>query len=77
MGSHIVEVLCGGEVFSKSSSVILELPAVVLVKSGELEEKQIGDLLDVVAVTDSRVLEDVSVVPDFRDDGGGRVGHVK
>lgn len=36
----------------------------------ELEEKQVGDLLDVVAVTDPRVLEDVGVVPDFGDDGG-------
>ena len=43
---------------------------------GELEKKQVGDLLDVVAVTDPRVLEDVGVVPDFGDDGGGVVvGH--
>ena len=43
---------------------------------GELEEEQVGDLLDVVAVTDARVLEDVGVVPDFGDDGGGVVvGH--
>ena len=36
---------------------------------GQLEEEQIRDLLDVVAVTDARVLEDVGVVPDFGDDG--------
>ena len=38
---------------------------------GELEEEQVGDPLDVVAVTGARVLEDVGVVPDFLDDGGG------
>ena len=43
---------------------------------GELEEEQVGDLLDVVAVTDPRVLEDVGVVPDFGDYGGRVVvGH--
>ena len=42
---------------------------------GELQKEQVGDLLDVVAVTDPRVLEDVGVVPDFGDDGGGVVGH--
>ena len=42
---------------------------------GELEEEQVGDLLDVVAVTDPRVLEHMGVVPDFGDDGGG-VGHI-
>ena len=40
---------------------------------GQLEKEQIRDLLDVVAVTDPRVLEDVGVVPDFGDDGGGVV----
>ena len=40
---------------------------------GELEEEQVGDLLDVVAVTNPRVLEDVGVVPDFGGDGGGVV----
>jgi hypothetical protein len=35
---------------------------------GELEEEQVGDLFDVVAVTDSRVFEDVGVIPDFGDD---------
>ena len=39
-----------------------------------LQEEQVGDLLDVVAVTNPRVLENVGVVPDFGDDGGG-VGH--
>lgn len=34
-----------------------------------------GSHLDVVAVTDARVLEDVGVVPNFGDDGGGVVGH--
>lgn len=36
---------------------------------GELEEDQVGDLLDVVAVTAPRVLEDVGVVPDFGNGG--------
>ncbi len=45
---------------------------------GKLEEKQVGDLLHVVAVTDPRVLEDVGVIPDFGDDGGGVVvAHMK
>ena len=38
-------------------------------RRGELEEEQVGDLFDVIAVTDPRVLEDVGVVPDFGDDG--------
>lgn len=37
---------------------------------GELEEEQVGDLFDVVAVTYPRVLENVGVVPDFGNDGG-------
>jgi len=37
---------------------------------GDLEDKQVGDLLDVVAVTDPRVFEDVGVVLYFGDDGG-------
>jgi hypothetical protein len=39
------------------------------------QKEQVGDLLNVVAVTDPRVLEDVGVVPDFGNDGGGVVGH--
>lgn len=37
---------------------------------GQLEKEEVGDLLHVVAITDSRVFEDVGVVPDFGDDGG-------
>lgn len=40
-------------------------------------QQQVSDLLDVVAVTDPRVFEDVGVVPDFGDDGGGVVWHFK
>ncbi|RYG96270.1 MAG: hypothetical protein EON58_12455 [Alphaproteobacteria bacterium] len=43
---------------------------------GEFEKEQVGNLLDVVAVTDSRVLEDVGVVPDFGDDSGGVAWHL-
>ncbi len=42
----------------------------------ELQKKQVGDLLDVVAVTDPRVLQHVGVVPDFGDDGGERGLHI-
>lgn len=38
-----------------------------LALSDEPEKKRAGDLLDVVAVTDPRVLEEVGVVPDFGD----------
>ena len=44
-------------------------------RRGELEEEQVGDLFDVVPVSDPRVLEDVGVVPDFGDDGGGILRH--
>ncbi len=37
------------------------------------EEEQIGELLDIIAVTHPVVAEDVTVVPEFLDDGGG--GH--
>jgi len=39
-------------------------------------QQEAGDLLAVVAITDPRILEDVGVVPDFGDDGGGVVRHV-
>lgn len=38
-------------------------------------QQQVGDLLDVVTVTDPRVFEDVGVVPDFGDNRGGFVTH--
>ena len=37
---------------------------------GHLEEQQIGELLDVVAVGHAVVAQDVAVVPEFLDDGG-------
>ena len=36
-----------------------------------LEEEQIGELLDVIAVAHAVVAKDVAVVPEFLDDGGG------
>jgi hypothetical protein len=39
-----------------------------------LEEEQVGELLQVVAVRNAVVAEDVAVVPDALDDGGGS-GH--
>ena len=36
---------------------------------GELQKEKVGDLLDIIAVTDPRVLEDVGVVPDFGNNG--------
>ena len=40
-----------------------------------LEEEQVGQLLDVVAVRHAVVAQDVAVVPETLDDGGGLVGH--
>ncbi len=40
-----------------------------------LEEQQVGELLDVVAVGHAVVAQDVAVVPQALDDGGGAVGH--
>ena len=37
---------------------------------GFRRSRRLVDLLDVVAVTDPRVFEDVGVVLDFGDDGG-------
>lgn len=42
---------------------------------GHFEEQQVGELFDVVAIADAIVAEDVAVVPEFLDDGGGFVGH--
>lgn len=36
---------------------------------GHLEEQQIGELLDVVAIRHAVVTQDVTVVPEFLDDG--------
>jgi hypothetical protein len=41
---------------------------------GHLEEEQEGELLDVIAVGEAIVAEDVAVAPEFGDKGGG-VGH--
>jgi hypothetical protein len=38
---------------------------------GHLEEQQIGELLDVIAVAHAVVAQDVAVIPEFLDDGGG------
>ena len=38
-----------------------------------LEEEQVGELFDVVAVGDAVVAQDVAVVPEALDDGGGFV----
>jgi len=34
------------------------------------EEEKIGKLLDVIAIGDAVILQDVAVVPDTLDDGG-------
>ena len=64
------EVLVGAEVIAAPAGKhgALELGGDRVVEDqfgdliGELEEEQVGDLLDVVAVTDLRVLEDMGVV---------------
>ena len=40
-----------------------------------LEEEQVGELFDVVAVRHAVVAQDVAVVPEALDDGGGPGGH--
>ncbi|MEA2594697.1 MAG: hypothetical protein QOF01_1166, partial [Thermomicrobiales bacterium] len=44
---------------------------------GHLEEEEVGELLDVVAVGEAVVAADVAIVPEFLDDlsgvGGGHV----
>ena len=37
---------------------------------GHLEEEQVRQLLDVVAITHPVVAQDIAVVPEFLDDGG-------
>ena len=39
------------------------------------EEEQIGELLDVIAIGEAVIAEDVAVVPEFVDEGGGIVCH--
>ena len=36
-----------------------------------LEEKQVGELLDVVPVGEAVITQDVAVVPQLLNDGGG------
>ena len=38
---------------------------------GHLEEEQVGELLDIVAIGDAVVPQDVAVVPQALDDGCG------
>jgi hypothetical protein len=40
-----------------------------------LEEQQVGELLDVIAVADPVIPQDVAVIPHALDDGGGFGGH--
>ena len=51
------------------------LAELVLLLVGHLEEEQVGELLDVVAVGDAVVAQDVAVVPEALDDGGGLGRH--
>ena len=39
-----------------------------------LQEKQIGELLRVIAIGETIAAQDVAVVPKFLNDGGGRIG---
>ncbi len=39
------------------------------------QEDQIGELLDVIAIRDAVIPQDVAVIPDTLDDGGGLSGH--
>lgn len=42
-----------------------------------LEEKQVGELLDVASVKKTVIAQDVALVPQLLNDGGGCIRHEK
>jgi hypothetical protein len=52
--------------------VVIRRPAALV---RHLEEQQVGELLDVVAIAHPVVAQEVAVVPDLLDEGGGVHGY--
>jgi hypothetical protein len=63
-----LKLLQGSAVLNRDGAGFAEHAAVLVV---HLEEEQVGELLDVVAVGHAVVAQDVAVVPEALDDGGG------
>jgi hypothetical protein len=69
MGQEYVFRLCGGRLYSfRGDAVSGCAAAAVLVR--HLEEDQVGELFEIVAIAHAVVAQRVAEAPDFGDDGG-------